>query len=280
MESTKATSDIPEKGTVDFLIQSSKNLNSLDLSFQNLSNFPTGLLELTQLEYLYLKGSQISALPEEFFRKLINLVWLDLRDNQLENLPNSIGEHGRLKTLLLQGNKLKILPLELGLLNSLSAISLSGNPIEDPPEDVIKEGVTNIQVFLLKKLGFQEVEVKGDNESIDSDSDFEECIPLRDAKKRNKTPLKNRCRTPNNEDKDVGFRATAGADPETLPPRASVSSPVEFRPLLPPAASTHPAIYGSWLGGNPNFYIHKPWKTGTFLTRTKVNGKSQNIHSA
>lgn len=45
------------------------------------------------LQYLYLEGNQISSIPGSLFISLPNLLWLDLRNNQIASLPAEIGLH-------------------------------------------------------------------------------------------------------------------------------------------------------------------------------------------
>lgn len=62
---------------------------------------------------LYLENNNLSELPKELFVSLPHLQWLDIRNNQLTNLPTSIRSHPSLESILLQGNKFEKLPLEL-----------------------------------------------------------------------------------------------------------------------------------------------------------------------
>lgn len=62
---------------------------------------------------LYLENNNLRELPKELFVLLTHLQWLDIRNNQLTNLPTSIQLNSSLETILLQGNKIEKLPLEL-----------------------------------------------------------------------------------------------------------------------------------------------------------------------
>ncbi|XP_041116769.1 leucine-rich repeat-containing protein 27-like isoform X3 [Polyodon spathula] len=85
---------------------------TLDLSRKSLQHVDD-LFNISRIENLYLEGNEISSLPDHFFSELSNLVWLDLRNNQINCLPPGIGQHRCLKTLLLEGNPIKELPIEL-----------------------------------------------------------------------------------------------------------------------------------------------------------------------
>lgn len=79
-------------------------------------------------------------------------MWLDLRDNQLTEIPSSIQEHPRLTHLLLQNNKITTLPNELGTVHNLKVLQIGGNPLIYPPKEVVKNGVEKILTFLRKNM--------------------------------------------------------------------------------------------------------------------------------
>ncbi|XP_013185074.1 uncharacterized protein LOC106130717 [Amyelois transitella] len=102
------------------------------------------------LTVLYLKSNKIKTLPDDFFPSLPSLMWLDLRDNYLTEIPKSIQNHPSLTHLLLQNNKLTSLPHELGTLN-LKVLQFSGNPLTYPPKDILNAGLLKILTFLNNK---------------------------------------------------------------------------------------------------------------------------------
>ncbi|XP_072533122.1 leucine-rich repeat-containing protein 27-like isoform X1 [Salminus brasiliensis] len=125
--------------------------HTLHLSRQSLEDLPDHALKCTELKHLYLEGNKISHLPENVFSSLPNLVWLDLRHNQLTRLPTGIGQHRCLKTLLLEGNPITELPVELGNVITLRALSLRNCPISFPPQDVLQQGLSHIMQFLRRR---------------------------------------------------------------------------------------------------------------------------------
>ncbi|XP_074641989.1 leucine-rich repeat-containing protein 27-like [Tubulanus polymorphus] len=140
---------------VSMLIERVKALGStaLDLTQRNLLIVPPELLELEKLEYLYLEGNKLQSLPEDFFKYLPNLRWLDLRNNCLLSLPCTYtGRHQNLRNLLLEGNQLQSLPLELGLIPTLNGLNLTDNPIEFPPAEIIQQGCPEILLYLREML--------------------------------------------------------------------------------------------------------------------------------
>ncbi|NEQ54121.1 MAG: TIR domain-containing protein, partial [Leptolyngbya sp. SIO3F4] len=99
--------------------------------------------QLTSLTQLDLRSNQLTQLPPEI-GQLTSLTQLDLRSNQLTQLPPEIGQLTSLTQLDLRSNQLTQLPPEIGQIESLQYLDLQGNPIPIPPEilknpDDIKE---------------------------------------------------------------------------------------------------------------------------------------------
>ncbi|XP_065640191.1 leucine-rich repeat-containing protein 40 isoform X2 [Hydra vulgaris] len=128
----------------------------LDLSKKKLVTLPDKIYDLKHLQFVSLEGNEIEVIPEIFSVSLFQLLWLDLRNNNLRSLPKSISKMFHLKNLLLENNKLSSLPLELGYLTSLTGLNLSNNPLVFPPKHVIEIGVKGILKFLQEKLHHQD----------------------------------------------------------------------------------------------------------------------------
>jgi internalin A len=82
---------------------------------------------------LNLVGEQIEELPEEI-GQLTNLTFLDLRSNQLTALPESIGQLANLMSLDLRLNRLTVLPDSICQLTSLTSLNISYNRLMSLPE--------------------------------------------------------------------------------------------------------------------------------------------------
>lgn len=100
---------------------------------------------------LYLQNNQLTTLPEDLFPSLPNVMYVDIRDNRLTDIPKSIKHHPSLTHLLLQNNKITSLPNELGIVPNLKVLQLGGNPLMYPPREVIKAGVLSVKQFLNNK---------------------------------------------------------------------------------------------------------------------------------
>ncbi|XP_033102940.1 leucine-rich repeat-containing protein 27-like isoform X2 [Anneissia japonica] len=145
------------------IIISSKALGTttIDLAGKGIAYFPEELLELDKIENLYLEGNKLTELPSTLFERLPKLRWLDLRNNNLKELPPSVGEHRQLKTLLIEGNQISMLPVELGFIQTLTGLNLRKNPLEFPPQEVIDKGVYEILRFLCEISICQQRNQKG-----------------------------------------------------------------------------------------------------------------------
>ena len=82
---------------------------------------------------------------------LKNLRILAIRDNDLVDVPQEIGELSGLRELHLQGNRLTVLPPSLGhldFLSSRSILKLDNNPWVPPIEDQLMLGVSHVIEYI------------------------------------------------------------------------------------------------------------------------------------
>lgn len=93
------------------------------------------LLTCTNLTMLGLKSCRITRIDEDVLP--IGLSWLILTDNQLTELPASIGQLTQLRKLSLAGNQLTQLPTEMEACQNLEFIRLGANNFDSPPDWVL-----------------------------------------------------------------------------------------------------------------------------------------------
>ena len=77
----------------------------LDLAGYSLTELPAEIGQLTSLQTLILRYTQLHSLPESI-AQLTNLRSLDLSINQLSSLPESIGQLTSLRSIDLRSNKI------------------------------------------------------------------------------------------------------------------------------------------------------------------------------
>ncbi|GJQ85196.1 hypothetical protein Trydic_g13039 [Trypoxylus dichotomus] len=119
-----------------------------DHSQQNLKVVPLRVLDMSNLQMLYLEGNDLESLPLNIFQRLPKLSWLDIRNNQLREIPVGIANHPCLENLLLEQNALVRLPNELGLVPNLNVLQLAKNPLVYPSKDIISKGTKAITFYL------------------------------------------------------------------------------------------------------------------------------------
>lgn len=97
--------------------------------------FPDVLAQCQNLEMIGFKSCQIQHIPENVFPP--KLRWLILTDNQVEALPNSLGDCHLMQKLALAGNKLTELPNNLSQLHNLELLRISANQLIECPEQLL-----------------------------------------------------------------------------------------------------------------------------------------------
>ncbi len=128
-----------------------KNLNELWLSKNQIKEIPEEIGQLTQLQTLDLSNNQIHTLPESL-KKLIYLKKLNLTKNPLDN-PNqlllSITSLPKLTSLEMNFCNIAQLPPDIGKLSKLIDLQLVGNQIQHLPAEIGL--LNNLQVLLLNR---------------------------------------------------------------------------------------------------------------------------------
>lgn len=108
-----------------------QKLRIVFFSQNNFEIFPEVLARCPQLEMVGFKSCRIRTVGEEALPP--RLRWLILTDNQLEDLPESLGHRPRLQKLMLAGNRLRNLPRSLCDCRNLELLRVSANRLEAFP---------------------------------------------------------------------------------------------------------------------------------------------------
>jgi internalin A len=93
------------------------------------------------------QSEQLKVLPGTLGR-LVQLQVLDVADNALAALPSQLGRLVGMRELDAAANRVRWLPLALRCLTGLRRLGLSGNPLVDPPPDVLAGGAAGVVRFL------------------------------------------------------------------------------------------------------------------------------------
>ena len=117
----------------------------LDLRSMHLKHLPDEIFDgFTNLKYLNFDDNQLTELPNSI-GNLTNLAYLSLNHNQLTELPDSIGNLTSLKTLWLHNNQLTELPEWIGNLTTLEKLWLNYNQLTALPDSI--GNLTNLKIL-------------------------------------------------------------------------------------------------------------------------------------
>lgn len=145
------------------------NLTELNLSRNEIADFPLEIKYLRQLMRLYLNQNNLKIIPEDVFPfweklqflklstnrigklppdiiKCQNLSYLNLSNNCLTDLEPLVGLF-HIKELYAERNQLAELPYLLFQSKSLTQFKVNGNPLKQPPEEVCAGGLKDIQNY-------------------------------------------------------------------------------------------------------------------------------------
>ncbi|KZS17793.1 putative Leucine-rich repeat-containing protein 28 [Daphnia magna] len=107
----------------------------LYLKYNNITELPNWIENMTNLTNIYLQANYLTELPEAI-QFLTSLTTLDVSQNHLTTIPSSIGKLVNLKTLVLTQNQLACLPSSLGSLPCLVSLLVSSNKLTELPESL------------------------------------------------------------------------------------------------------------------------------------------------
>ncbi|WP_114777471.1 leucine-rich repeat-containing protein kinase family protein [Botryobacter ruber] len=110
-------------------------LQHLKIAFfsdNDFTEFPAVLGKCPNLEMVGFKACRIRQIPAEAFP--LQLRWLIVTNNQIAEIPASIGKCARLQKLMLAGNNLTHLPSELANCLNLQLLRISANKLEQLPD--------------------------------------------------------------------------------------------------------------------------------------------------
>ncbi|XP_068116372.1 malignant fibrous histiocytoma-amplified sequence 1-like [Hyperolius riggenbachi] len=160
-----------------------RELLTLIISKNELTDFPAEVQYLVHLERLELNQNKIHTIPDSIFSNLKNLKYLKLNNNRLSELPMDISScfqlyylnlaHNQfteipesilkltsLKEFYVDNNKIQKLPSDLFLNLSLKKFKASCNHLREPPDEVCAGGLKQIRSYFLQMQGGQAREEK------------------------------------------------------------------------------------------------------------------------
>ncbi|KAG4949354.1 plant intracellular Ras-group-related LRR protein 6 isoform X1 [Glycine max] len=123
-----------------------ERLQVMDLSGMSLEFLPKPSLDLATICKLDLSNNNLQEIPESLTARLLNVEVLDVRSNQLNSLPNSIGCLSKLKVLNVSGNFIESLPKTIENCRALEELNANFNKLSKLPDTI------GFELINLKKL--------------------------------------------------------------------------------------------------------------------------------
>lgn len=127
-------------------------VEKLLIHLNKIRSLPTSIGEMRSLRYLDAHFNELNGLPNSF-GLLTNLEYVNLSSNfsDLQDLPASFGDLISLQELDLSNNQIHSLPDAFGTLVNLTKLNLDQNPLVVPPEEVVKQGVGAVKMYMGKR---------------------------------------------------------------------------------------------------------------------------------
>ena len=108
-----------------------KKLKILFLSNNHFKELPTVLAECPNLSMIGFRNNQIKSVAENALP--LTTRWLILTDNEIEKLPNSMGDLTLLQKCMLSGNQLTALPQSMAKCHNLELLRIAVNQLTELP---------------------------------------------------------------------------------------------------------------------------------------------------
>ena len=116
------------------VLEDLSSLETLKLGLNNLRSVPAWVKNLHSLKILELGGNKSLSNFEDWIDFLPSVVELNLYNDDIKVLPESIGTFNSLEVLILPNNKITKLPESFRKLTSLKQVDLSWNDVTFVPE--------------------------------------------------------------------------------------------------------------------------------------------------
>eukprot|EP01080_Neovahlkampfia_damariscottae_P002509 gene2509-3215_t len=125
-------------------IEKCTKLKILRVNFNIFKEFPKQILNLTNLQELYMKNCKTTLMSKEIniLKKLKILVFIE---NEIEELPDSLSELSNLESLNISFNSIKEIPSSIGKLTNLKSFYCQKNQLTYLPNEM--KHLINLEIF-------------------------------------------------------------------------------------------------------------------------------------
>ena len=126
----------------------------LDLHQNNFVTF-SSVPASAKLDGLLLAYNQLTDIQN--LERAPQITVLDLHNNKLSKLPESVSHLYNLKTLTISNNNLSDIDPKISLIDSLVRIAIEGNPLRSIKPAMRNAGANELKEFLKMRLGDEEI---------------------------------------------------------------------------------------------------------------------------
>ena len=125
------------------------SLQQINLNHNKIKDIPSILRFFNHLHTILISNNQLQNIQEISKNDFPSLKFLDISSNQIVEILNEFSVHfSKLEVLNISNNKIENLPLNLGLLENLKNLDISGNPILNINQELIMKCSSSLIEFL------------------------------------------------------------------------------------------------------------------------------------
>jgi Leucine-rich repeat (LRR) protein len=135
-ESKITTKEFDKQAALLIIKGKSKKIKAVLLTNQGLEKYPRELWQFSNLRELWLSDNQFQIIDKASFSKMKKLTSLNLSNNKLVVVPESIGALKKLEMLSFGHNKLTSLPAAIGNLKKLRHLYIDNNRLVALPKEI------------------------------------------------------------------------------------------------------------------------------------------------
>lgn len=132
-------------------LENMSSIDIIDCGTNLITEFPP-INGPVNLKELYLGNNRLQHLDPEMFKFLSLLVTLDVKDNTIQSIPDSIILLKKLQRFDMKNNCVSCLPFLMGNMDALTSVALDGNPLKGIRRDVISKGTQSVLKYLKTRI--------------------------------------------------------------------------------------------------------------------------------
>ncbi|CAG9860792.1 unnamed protein product [Phyllotreta striolata] len=146
-----------------------RKLQILYAQHNDITDIPS-FIGCEQLYELHFGNNFIQEIPQEFCEYTTHLKILELQDNQLKSIPAEITKIARLEKLDITNNDIEDIPNTIGIMPHLHLFKIEGNKLKHIRSDVIRAGTNRILKLLRDTISDEDIAASNVSSDVSYDS--------------------------------------------------------------------------------------------------------------